>query len=134
MGSGAPAPSGQAAEAAAAPPPQALPTHTRLLYGGLVLGGALAFLPGMGLLYMAWAGLHIAAGVANLIGKGLVAGAAQKRRGPKRPGHRGGRRERRSARGHPFMGDPEGLYPESHRGDVESEEEEINHVPGLEPC
>lgn len=38
----------------------------------------------------------------------------QKQRGPKRAGHRGGKRERRRARGlAPFMGDPQGLYPEN---------------------
>ena len=34
--------------------------------------GALACLPVMGPLYMAWAGLQVAAGVANLLGTGLT--------------------------------------------------------------
>ena len=34
--------------------------------------GALACLPVMGPLYMAWAGLQVAAGVADLIGTGLT--------------------------------------------------------------
>lgn len=43
------------------------------------------------------------------------ASGVKKQRGPKRVGHRGGKRERRRARGlAPFMGDPQGLYPENY--------------------
>ena len=70
-----------------------------------------------------------------------------KRRGPNRAGHRGGNRERRRARGlFPFMGDPQGLYPENYApGDAASggaegwsgaeieEESEGEGLPGPEP-
>ena len=65
----------------------------------------------------------------------------KKQRGPKRAGHRGGKRERRRARGlYPFMGDPQGLYPENYApedaaggGGAVEEGSEGDDMPSPEP-
>ena len=58
----------------------------------------------------------------------------RKQRGPKRVGHRGGKRERRRARGlQPYMGDPQGLYPENYApGDAVGAGAEVSSGAGAE--